>query len=201
MRFLIISFLFTIVLSTKAQTFDLRFKSDNLISSTSGVNGMLVNGVNTLLFPWKQENFGFHLDYQYYSTSGHVSEFFSGYSFIAGTQYQKNIELDSTFTFFWQLQSGISYNIINRELSNILSSSQNAWGNENGAYIGIEYKAFDEFNDFTGYGFFISTGLTYHYAFRNQLKVNNEVVTEQHSLYEKFSFWSIPIIIGISVDL
>ena len=185
----------------RAQYLDVNFRSDNLMFPSSRIDGMLVNGLNASYFPSKKKNWGFNLNYSYFTTSGRSSTDFSGNALSGGIQLQKNVPLDSLFTFYWQVKSSLSYAVINQEHSNIITVKQLLWGHESGLTCGFKMNMYNEFGEYTGLGFFLSSGLLYNSVFRDEFKINSQKTDKSHSLYQRPSYWNIPIILGFSIDI
>ena len=55
--------------------------------------------------------------------------------------------------------------------------------------------------EYTGFGFFLSSGLLYNSVFRDEFKINSQKTDKSHSLYQLPSYWNIPIILGFSIDI
>lgn len=199
---LFICFLF--FLSTpvvKGQSFDLNCRTDNLFSASSGIDGLLVNGINSKFFFTPKETIGISLGYCFYAKNEISSTKYTGNQFNFGLSFQKKWQMYERVFYFLRFNTSILYSDLNKEVSTTIIADNHAWGSEVGIMTGIQFQVFDEFNEFTGYSITIGSGLLRNDFIRNDFKVNNVTVDSSHSLYENSRYWNIPITLGFSKTL
>lgn len=201
MRLIIGLTLYMLTFCLNGQSLDLNFKSDNLISTSSGVDGLLINGLKAKYFFTPKENIGFSLGYSYYAKNEIASTKYSGNQYNFGISFQKKWEVDERLVYFLQFNSSVLYSDLNKEFSTTNIAINRAWGSEFGLLSGIQIKVYDEFDEYTGYSIMIGSGLLRSDFIRNEFIVNGITVNSSHSTYEKSFYWNIPIMLGFSKSI